>query len=116
MTTTQTKPKSHGVLQVQPEEPARPRWLPKALRDVPTIQFNLYSHAEECSKYGLWKMRALRTIRLCGIHIEAGEDFQVPGNTALNLYYGDGNGPDADFIDESGLKAREDRLAKETAE
>src|SRR5438874_9378216 len=100
MTTTQTKPKSHGVLQVQPQEPARPRWLPKSLRDAVIVQFGGMSPEEERRKYGTFKMRALRHISLCGRHIEAGDDFEVAGNVAINLFHGSATGPDADFIDE----------------
>ena len=70
------------------------------------------SHAEECHKYGLWRMKCLKTVCLSGRIMNEGDDFSVPGNVALNLVYGG----DAEFCDDSGLKAREEKFAKEAAE
>ena len=67
---------------------------------------------EEISKYGLWKMRALKTCRVYGHQIEIGETFSIPGNNALNFAYG----LDAEFVDTEGRRAREEQVEKAAKE
>lgn len=66
------------------------------------------SSEAEISKYGLWSMRCLKTVCLCGKIMNEGDDFQVPGNTALTLALNF----DAEFLDESGEKAKEEKVEK----
>jgi hypothetical protein len=108
MTTTQSKPTSHGVLKFTEPEPEPPVWIPKALRDILVIEVGGMTPAEEQDKYGVWHMKALKTCHLYGKIIEIGDDFFVPGNTALNLAHG----RDAEFIDDDGRKKKEEDLAR----
>jgi hypothetical protein len=111
-TTTQPKPTSHGVLKVREPEPEPPVWIPKALADIVIIEVGGMTPEQEHARFGTWHMQCLKTVCLSGKIMEAGDDFFVAGNVALNLAYG----RDAVFLDDDGRQKKEQELAKAARE
>ena len=58
--------------------------IPSVLRRT-AINFGGMSYSEECERYGVWRLRALRGTTAYGKIINEGDIFEMPGNHAASM-------------------------------